>query len=79
MKSLESDGLILREVDQEDNRGLRFFLTPLGAALLSEASLAYQEFNQKRFGSLSAAEQSTLQHNLESLNAQLAALVSRRG
>lgn len=78
MNSLESDGLIRREVDPGDNRALRFFLTSAGESLLGQARQAYQEFNQKRFGCLSVLEQGALQGALETLNAQLSELVHLR-
>lgn len=56
LRSLESDGLLLRQSDPHDNRALRFYLTPAGVERLEQASAAFQEFHAQRFALLSAQD-----------------------
>jgi DNA-binding MarR family transcriptional regulator len=71
IKSLESDGLLARETDQEDNRALRLSLTEKGEKLFLEVMKAYQDFNIRRFECLKIMDQKAFMDHLDTLNQHL--------
>ena len=73
VKSLEAEGYLTRQVDQDDNRVLCLNLTAKGQTLLGEVAQAYQEFRQACFGKLSFDEQGSFRFNLLRLNEYLRA------
>jgi MarR family 2-MHQ and catechol resistance regulon transcriptional repressor len=75
LKSLEGDGLVVREMDVDDNRAVRLFLTTGGSALLQRVNQDFLDFNQKRFACLKDAAKTSLYQHLISLNANVSAQI----
>jgi DNA-binding MarR family transcriptional regulator len=71
IRSLESDGLLARETDQEDNRALRLSVTEPGEKLFLEVLKAYQDFNIRRFECLEEMDQKALMEHFGRLNQHL--------
>jgi DNA-binding MarR family transcriptional regulator len=78
VKSMEENGYITRQVDPEDNRALRLYLTPAGEELRKRADKAYQDLNERRFSCLCDLEQGGLHENLDALNEHLESLVQEQ-
>jgi DNA-binding MarR family transcriptional regulator len=75
IQGMESDGLVLRQVDENDSRALQLFLTNAGEALLEKASEALSAYNHQRFACLTFESQASFQQNLETLRTHLTALL----
>jgi DNA-binding MarR family transcriptional regulator len=60
IKSMEADGLVLRQPHETDGRTLRLYLTPEGFERLEHAMAAHRRFNQMRLEVLDDVEQDNL-------------------
>ena len=50
LRAMETDGLLTRSADPTDQRAYRLELTEQGKKLFDEVCIAYQQFNNNRFG-----------------------------
>lgn len=64
---LEKEGLVVRQVDPEDRRAFRIFLTPSGRALAEKIFPITLEFNEAIKGALQGGEQQALQNLLQAV------------
>jgi len=73
LRTLEEDGLIERELDQNDRRQFRIHLTDAGRALVHELTPTHAQRLNRVLSPLTAAEVTQLQHLLGKLHATLCA------
>jgi DNA-binding MarR family transcriptional regulator len=72
LRALEEDGLIARELDQDDRRQFRIFLTDAGRALVRSSAPSHAHMLNNLLAPLSLEEVSQLQHLLTKLHNALA-------
>jgi DNA-binding MarR family transcriptional regulator len=56
LKTMETDGLIYRQPDEQDRRVVRIFLTEKGQQLREKAKTVVLNFNEKLFGKITKKE-----------------------
>lgn len=77
LKSMEDEGLILRQIDPKDNRLYHLELTDAGMALLTSVEQEYQQYNQQRFAFLASSADSMLQ-SLNHLNEHIKQMLTEK-
>ncbi|MFN3331620.1 MAG: MarR family winged helix-turn-helix transcriptional regulator, partial [Caldilinea sp.] len=71
LRTLEEDGLVERELDQNDRRQFRIHLTDAGRTLVRDLTPAYAQLLNQMLTAFTAEETAQLQHLLGKLHATL--------
>lgn len=70
-KGLEADGLVVRQPHESDGRALRLYLTEAGEMVREQALSAHLAYNAQRFSDCSAADENSMQQQLDCLKDSL--------